>query len=166
MMDTQTRLLALAHLKNGKKPSDTAEITGITYAAALKLKKELHAAEEKNAILSLFQLNEAALEILLSSVRQQLMPILEAFDVEDQIDGEIQTITNGVSGGKLLNEDFQASARAISNKITTVALTANNAETILSLAKALCELQQAFFGKETVPSGNLPMSSFEQHLRN
>ena len=29
-MDEQTRLLTLAHLKNGKKPAEVAEITGVT----------------------------------------------------------------------------------------------------------------------------------------
>jgi len=166
MIDAQTRLLALAHLKNGKKPADTADITGITYAAALKLKKELHAAEEKNATLELFQLNDVALGILLESVKQQLMPAIDAFNVAEQVDKEVQTLTNGIAGGKLLNEDFQESARAIANKITTVALSSSSSESILNLSKALCELQNAFFGKETVPSGNLPMSSFETHLRN
>ena len=75
-MDEQTRLLTLAHLKNGKKPADAAEITGITYASALKLRKELHAAEEKNVIQELFNLSDASLEILLESVRKQLKPAI------------------------------------------------------------------------------------------
>ena len=165
-MDEPTRLLTLAHLKNGTKPADVAELTGVSYAAALKLKKELYAAEERNAVLQLFKLDKAALEILLDSVRKQLTPAIEAFGIGELVDSEVQTITNGVEGGKLLNQELQDSASAIANKITSAALTANSAETILQLSKALCELQRAFFGNDSAPSGNLPISSFEQHLRN
>ncbi len=165
-MDEQVRLLTLAHLKNGKKPADAAELTGVTYAAALKLRKELHAAEERDRILELFKLNEAALEILLESVRKQLMPAIEAFGVGELVEKEITELTESIKGGKLLNQNFQDSARALSNKITQAALTSNNAETILSLAKALCELQRAFFGSDNGGgSANLPATSFEQHLR-
>ena len=75
-MDEQTRLLSLAHLKQGKTPKETSEIMGITYARAIKLKKELVAAEETNAVQSLFNLDNAALEILLESVTKQLTPAI------------------------------------------------------------------------------------------
>lgn len=165
-MDEQTRLLALAHLKNDTKPADVADIVGISYASALKLKKELHAAEQRSTVLQLFKLDKAALNILLESVKKQLTPAIEAFDVGELVNEEVDKITNGVDGGKLLNQEFQDSASAIANKITTAALTASNAETILLLSKALCELQRAFFGNDSGPQSNLPISSFEQHLRN
>jgi hypothetical protein len=165
-MDEQTRLLTLAHLKNGSKPADAAELTGISYASALKLKKELHAAEERNSILQLFKLDKASLEILLDGVKKQLIPAIEAFDMEEEVNGEVQKLTNGIDGGKLLNQEFQDSASAIANKITITAMAANNAETILLLSKALCELQRAFFGGDSAPASGLPISSFEQHLKN
>ena len=164
-MDEQTRLLTLAHLKNGKKPADAAELTGITYASALKLRKELHAAEERNRILELFKLDEAALDILLESVRKQLMPAIEAFGIGELVEEEIKDLTKGIDGGKLLNQEFQASARTLANKITSAAITANNSDTILQLAEALCKLQNAFFGQEANPSNHLPATSFEQHLK-
>jgi hypothetical protein len=164
-MDEQTRLLTLAHLKNGKKPAEAAELTGVTYAVALKLRKELHAAEERNNILELFKLNDAALEILLQSVRKQLMPAIEAFNVGELVEDEIHNLTNSIDGGKLLNQEFQSAAKALAIKITQAAVISNNADTVLSLAKALCELQRAFFGAETVPAGTLPTTSFEQHLK-
>lgn len=165
-MDQQTRLVALAHLHNGLKPADAAERTGISYASALKLKKELNRAKEKNAILDLFELNKAALDILLNGVKQQLMPIAEDIDAVEALDGEIQTITKGIEGGKLLNEDFQDAARAIANKIAVSATTTNSAESVLHLSKALCELQNAFFSREATPASHLPMSTFEEHLGN
>ena len=164
-MDEQSRLLTLAHLKNGKKPAEAAELTGVTYAVALKLRKELHAAEERDIILELFKLDEAALEILLESVRKQLLPAIEAFGIGELVETEIKDLTKGIDGGKLLNQELQASAKAIANKITQAAIIANNSDTILQLSKALCELQRAFFGSDNGPSANLPATSFEQHLR-
>ena len=102
----------------------------------------------------------------MNSVEKQLTPAIEAFGIGDLVTQEVSNLTNGIEGGKLLNEEFQESARAISSKITTVALTATNAETILSLSKALCELQKAFFGSDMNNSAHLPATSFEQHLRN
>ncbi len=166
MMDEQARLLTLAHLRNGKTPADAAELTGITYAASLKLKKELHAAEERDKILELFKLDKAALEILLESVRKQLMPAIEAFGIVELVEEEISDLTKGIEGGKLLNQEFQDSAKALANKITQAAIISNNADTILALSKALCELQRAFFGTESGGgAANLPATSFEQHLR-
>ena len=166
-MDEQTRLLTLAHLKNGKKPADAAEITGITYASALKLRKELHAAEEKNVIQELFNLSDASLEILLESVRKQLKPAIEAFGVGELVEIEVEDLTKGIKGGKLLNQEFQATASTLANKITQAALISSSADTILQLSKALCELQNAFFGSSAAPAAtNLPATSFEQHLRN
>lgn len=166
-MDEQTRLLALAHLHNGTKPADVGELVGISYASSLKLKKELHAAIERNRILDLFKLDKAALEILLESVKKQLVPAIDAFDIGEAVEGEVERLKTGIEGGQLLDKTFQNSANAIANKITTVAMASNNAETLLSLSKALCELQKAFFAPDQGPGGtNLPVSSFEQHLRN
>ena len=164
-MDEQTRLLALAHLKNGMKPADTAELMGISYAATLKLRKELLAAEERDKILDLFDLDKAALGILLESVSKQLRPAIEAFDIGKAVEGEVQDLSERIDGGSLLNQELQQAGSALANKITAVATVATSADTIMSLAKALCELQNAFNGKSG-GIGALPATSFEKHLRN
>ena len=167
MINEQTRILALAHLHNGMKPADVGELVGISYASALKLRKELHAAQEKDQILELFKLNEAALGLLMEGVKKQLTPAIEAFGVGELVEEETTHITNGIESGKLLDQEFQDSARALSNKIMLASVSANNADTLLTLSKALCELQRAFFGNDLGAGGsNLPLSTFEQHLRN
>lgn len=163
-MDEQARLLTLAHLKNGMKPADAAELMGISYAATLKLRKELLAAEEKDKILSLFKLDKAALGILLESVTKQLTPAIEAFGIGELVHDEVQDLTERIDGGSLLNQELQRAGSALANKITQTATVATSAETVLSLAKALCELQRAFMGDSGV--GALPATSFERHLRN
>jgi len=166
-MDEHTRLLALAHLENGTKPADAAELTGISYAAALKLRKELEAARQKDRILDLFQLDKAALSILLESVTKQLTPAIEAFGIGELVEEEVHDLKDRVDGGSLLNQELQQAGSALANKITQTAMLANNADTVLSLAKALCELQRAFFGdKGGNTPGAIPATSFEKHLRN
>jgi hypothetical protein len=165
-MNEQTRLLALAHLKDGKKPAEVASILDISYATALKLKKELIAAEEKDTVLSLFNLNDAALGILLESVRKQLRPAIDAFNIGPEIEGEVTRLTNGIEGGKALQQELQESASVLSGRITMIALTSTNAETVLLLSEALCNIQKTFFQSNMSPVSGLPMSSFEQHLRN
>jgi hypothetical protein len=167
-MDEQTRLLCLAHLKNGIKPAEAAERVGVSYGTALKLKKQLYEAEQRDKVRELFKLDKAALEILLDSVEKQLEPAIEAFGIGELVETESHELAESISGGSLLNKEFQTSASAIAKKITSVAAASNNADTILSLAKALCELQRAFFANETNSINNpagIPLSSFEQHLR-
>ena len=64
----------------------------------------------------------------------------------------------------MLNQELQQAGSALARKITVTASIATSADTILSLAKALCELQHAFHGDSGV--GALPATSFEKHLRN
>ena len=94
------------------------------------------------------------------------MPAIEAFGIGELVEGEIKNLTESIDGGKLLDQELQLTAKTLTNKITTIVLTTNNAETILLLAKALCELQTAFFSSASIPvTSHLPATSFEQHLK-
>lgn len=163
-MDEQTRLLTLAHLKNGMKPADAGELMGISYAACLKLRKELKAAEEKGKILQLFALDRAALEILLESITKQLIPAIDAFDIGELVESEVHNLSDRIDSGSMLNQELQSAGSALANKIRTAGTISNSADTILALSKALCELQRAFNG-DTGGIGALPATSFEKHLR-
>ena len=173
-MDRQIKLLALAHLKNGLTPTEVSNIESLdlTYARALKLKKQLYEAEQTDTILKLFELQETALEMLLESVKKDLTPAIEAFGIGELVEDEVHELSKSVAGGKLLNQDLQQAASALAQKITQVAIVANNAETVLSLAKSLSELQTAFFGPGAHGAGaasgapGLPApGAFERHLR-
>lgn len=161
-MDEQVRLLALAHLKNNTTPADTAEIMGISYVSALKLRKELFAAEKHDTILELFKLNKAALNILLESVTKQLTPAIEAFNIGELVESEVRDLAKSINGAQILNIELQAAALALTNKITQVAIIANNADTLLNLAKAICELQAVF----KISNPDMPViGSFERYLK-
>ena len=147
MNEEQTRLLALAHLKTGKKPQEVADLTGLTYAKSLKLKKQLHEAEENDAMFELFNLEEAALDILINSVRQGLEPVGDAFGLTSAIEGELEHIQEDLQDLGKLDSANQEAAMALAHKIKTAALLATNSNTVVELADALCKLQTAFFGQ-------------------
>ena len=166
-LNNQTRLIVLAHLKNGNKPADIAETMDISYSTVLKLKRELKEAEDRNAVLELFKLDEAALEILLEGVKDKLAPLADAFKVGELVTAELNDIKEEVKGGKLLSEELQDTASTLANQIKFAALAnASQADTLLILAEALCKIQNAFFTSNNTVAPNLPLSSFEQHLKN
>lgn len=145
-MDESTRLLALAHLHLGKTPTQVSdELDGVSYARALKLRKELTAAEESATVNELFELDAVALEMLIEAVKKKAEPAIEAFGVD--MDKEVAIIREGVQGGQQLDLEFQSAADALAHRIKILATTANSAETLITLAKALAELQTAFYGQ-------------------
>src|SRR5690606_23259687 len=67
------KLIALAHLHAGKSPRQVEELcSNISYAQALRLRKELDEAIRTNSLSEIFNLGEAALENLLSRVQEDL----------------------------------------------------------------------------------------------
>lgn len=166
-LNNQTRLTVLAHLKNGKKPVDISEAMDVSYSTVIKLKKDLKEAEDRNAVLELFKLDKTALDLLLEAVKKQMMPISDAFEMGELVDDALDGIKGEVEAGKLLSEDFQDTAGTLANRIKMCALAnGSQADTLLVLAEALCKLQTAFFSSNNTASPNLPMSSFEDFLKN
>ena len=83
------------------------------------------------------------------------------------VDEEVTKLANGIEGAKILNTDLQTAASAVANRISQVAIGATNAETLVSLSKALAELNSSFFPQTNqLPGANgAAPSSFEKHLR-
>lgn len=174
MDEHQTRLIAFAHLKNGKKPQEVADITGLTYAKALKLKKQLHEAEENDAIHTLFNMSETALEMLLDSVKKDLMPSTEVFGITNVLEGEIEDIKQNLQKLDKLDEGMIEAAVALSDRIKQQALIANTSDTLVNLADALTKLQIAFYGQGAhgpggttgaLINGSSSSSGFEKYLK-
>ena len=167
-MDDHTRLLTLAHLHMGKTPTEASDaVPDCSYTGALKLKKALMAAEDSSTVLDLFNLEEAALEVLMESVKKQLMPAIEAFGVGELVEEQTKELTKSIHGGQQLNIEFQSAASELANKIKQAAVISNNADTVLSLAKALVELQNSFFGQGAMGAGSASSSvlDFERYLK-
>lgn len=165
-MDEKTRLLALAYLKQDKKPREVSEILDISYAQAVRLRKELEEAEKRETIQELFNVNEAVLEQVLEAAKKELEPAQLQLTGSAAIEGELESIRESISKGEMLEQEFQTSALALSRRINTLAQSATQAETVIMLAKALAELQTAFFAKGTnVQVNNFGGQGLEEYLR-
>jgi len=167
-MDESTKLGAFAHLKNGLTPAEVSDLMPeVSYAQALRLRKELVAAEETNTLNQLFNMEDAAIELLLEAVQQKLSEPAEVLESANLVPAEINRIAQGVAGAQKLDVSAQQAAEAILLKIKLVAPMTANSETLVSLADALCKIQVAFFGPAGGPAGSDSNSpgSFEKYLR-
>lgn len=167
-MDNHVRLLTLAHLHMGKTPTEASDLVeDCSYTGALKLKKALMEAEDSATVLDLFNLEEAALGILMDSVKKQLTPAIEAFGVGELVEAQVHELSASIKGGQQLNQEFQGAASALANKIKQAAVISNNSDTVLQLAKALVELQNSFFGAGAhgTGQGQVGVADFERFLK-
>jgi hypothetical protein len=168
--EEKIRLTSLAHLKHGIPPKEVAELTGISYAKALKLRRQLEEAEENGTMFELFNLKDAARQVLFDSVKDKLLPIAESLDAEEALEGELIELNKEIEELGKLDETTQKAAIALVDKIASAAVLANNSDTLVNLADALCKVQLTFFGQGAhnpngPVQGALGASDFEKYLR-
>lgn len=72
-LEDRVRLLILAHLKSGHSPRECAEKFGVSYPTVIKLRKDLIEAEEFGNVKELFNMDEAALELMMEAVQANLV---------------------------------------------------------------------------------------------
>lgn len=161
--EERARLLALAHLKNEVEPADIEQLTGVSHAACLKLRRELREAEAENTVDDLFGISNDAIEILVKSVLNHQVPMIEPYPIAEVIK-DVDTITRIKSSEELLKEDTYKATRALINKIQTVAAISTNVDTIVGLAEALAKLNDSFFPHDKTASGQSTLESFERFL--
>lgn len=163
-IDERAKLVALAHLKTGKKPAEVATLVDIPYSTALKLNKDLKAAEEQDAVLELFNVSEAAFQSIIQAASEDLAIAGELVGA-DEVSRQLSTIKEGVDGLKMLDASFQRAANTIANQINLMAASAEHTDSIVNLAEALAKLQSSFFAKGTnVQINNYDKESFQQFL--
>lgn len=162
----KTKILALAHLKTGKKPKEVSELLEISYAQALKLNKDLIKAEQQGRIQDLFNLEEAALNTLFEKVSDELIPIVNTLEGDVLAANEtLDSIAKGAEGLGILEKELQDAAITLAKRITAQAIATNGTDSLLSLTEALAKLQLAFFAKGTNVQINNMNGNFEKYLR-
>lgn len=165
-IEEKTKILALAHLKMGKKPKEVSELLEISYAQALKLNKELIKAEQQNRVQDLFDLEEAALETLLEKVSDDLTPALHVLEGDvETLDNVLTTVGQNVEGMQLLEKELTDAAIQLAKKITAQAVATSGTDSLLILTDALAKLQTAFFAKGTNVQINNMNGNFEKYLK-
>lgn len=163
-LDEKTKLMALAHIKAGRKPKEVADLLDISYSQALRLSKDLSEAERRGDIQSLFRLDEAALDTLIESAKSELA-IPEELATSSAIEGELDDLRESLQGLDELDTAMQEAAGALTKRLKTLSSSATQPDTILMLARALSELRNSFFAKgANVSLNNFDSKTFEDFL--
>lgn len=167
-LDEKSKLIALAYLHQGKSPREVEELCpGVSYAQALRLRKELDHAIKENTLAELFSLEQAALDSLLQNVQLELGEAAKVLTGDDVIlKDEISKLADGVQTGQQLQADINRAASVTVAKLQLVAQTTSSFEALVAVAEALSKLQTAFFKTGNINIANFPNGSkFEEFLR-
>lgn len=168
-LDEKDKLIALGYLYQGKSPKEVEEIChNVSYAQALRLKKDLEEAKKTDSIGELFDLEEAALESLLENVKGEIGQAAEIMTGDTvRLDGELDTISRNVQGMQILESEMSEAAAAIVKQIKAHAVSTKNIDNLVMLAEALSKLQTAFFKNSSIQIANFNNegSSFEKYLK-
>lgn len=165
------RMQALAYLHSGKSPREVSELMEtVSYPQALRLSRELAEAKLHNRVLELFNLDQMALDNLLEAVKENLGPAVSALTGDLlPLEEAVDKLGDDIKGMQILKGELQRSATTLVKTINRAAATTNNPESIVMMAKALAELQSAFFKSNNINminQNNLgPGSAFEEVLR-
>lgn len=165
-LDEKTKLLALAYLKTEKAPREVSDLLNISYASALKLKKELMKAETSGNLHTLFNLEEAALQTLLEKVQDDLSDSVELLAGDTTVlEGEVGRLGSSLVGASVLEKELQDAAVLITKQISIATLTVSSTDGLLTLAEALAKLHSSFFAKGANVQVNNINGSFEKYLQ-
>lgn len=165
-INQKVKLIALAHLKNGKKPREVSELLeDISYSMALKLKKDLEEAEANNSLLDLFSLDEATLDTLIENVQAELSEPVQTLTGEIQpLRDSLDSISEKAVSARLLEEQLNKSAITLARQIEARAIVSMSSDSLCELAEALAKLQSAFFAKGTNVQVNNFSDKFSEYL--
>jgi len=138
------RYTIFARLINGDAAKEVAADADVSYATVIKMRRELDAAKEVDAVHELLDMDAVMRTEVMKEARSHMPNVLL-----EEADLALANISGNVAGLELLSIDMQKTACALSNKIRKMALGADHASEIETLASALCSLQVAFFNNNT-----------------
>lgn len=165
-MKEHNKLVALAKLKLGMKPMEVADTTeDVSYSQALSLKRKLEDAELNNTVNELINMDEAAFELMLESVRRDLSKPASELGLANILEGELVELDKSIKAAKVLEEELYIAGATLTRKIQQMAVTATTSDTVLVLAEALSKMQTSFFAKGTNIQINQQGGKFETFLK-
>lgn len=135
-----TRLLAG---ETAKDISSDEEVT-VTYATILRWNRELKEAQQNGNVTDLLDMDQAILGEVIDRVAEDAPPALV-----EEVTGTLEVIKEASSALDTLKADFILTASNMNLKIRNLALSADNVGEISMLAETLCDLQNAFFNKNS-----------------
>ena len=134
---------AVTRMEAGVEPQKVADDLDISYATALRWRREYMAAKEQGKLGELLDLDKLALTVT-----------FEAAAGTAALQGEvltpaIDTLAKGVNGLQALQEQFQNTAVFLNQQIKSRAASVDHISELVELTTALCSLQNAFFNKNS-----------------
>lgn len=129
---------AVSRMDAGQEPKQVASDLDVSYATVIRWRREYVAAKEQGKLDQLLDLDKLAIELAIESspTAGKLMP-------------ELKAVAKKVEGLQVLQEQFQATALFLNSQIKTRAASAESTGEVLDLVEGLCNLQNAFFNKQT-----------------
>lgn len=146
MSNDQLKYKVITRLLAGETPKDIScdpEVS-VTYATVLRWNRELKESQQNGNVTELLDMDQAILGELMDAVSEAAPPALV-----DEVGAVQDVIKSASSVLDTLQADFILTASNMNLKIRNLALSADNVGEISMLAETLCDLQNAFFNKNS-----------------
>lgn len=139
-LSSDVKLKIISDLAQEVDPKIIAETYEVSYPTVLRISREYKEALANNAVDKMVDMDEAMLAEVEQNLKEQL---------PNAIEGNVTDLIDGVKGLQRLQAELQTTAGAINKKIASFILNAKQPSEIESLVSSLCQLQNAFFNKNS-----------------
>lgn len=134
---------AVTRMEAGVEPQKVADDLDISYATALRWRREYQAAKDQGKLGELLDLDKLALTVTFEAAAGNAALPTEV------LEPAIDNLAKGINGLQSLQSQFQATAVFLNQQIKSRAASADHVSEIVDLTAALCSLQNAFFNKNS-----------------
>lgn len=145
-MDEQTKYKVYSLLLNGHSAADIGSMqdVDVTYATVLRMQRQLNEAKANNSVAELINLDEAVANELLDAIAKNAPAAIAG-----EIVSTTEAVKKSVAGLEVLNTELIATAKFINTRIRSLSTTVESVSELSMLVTSLCELQVAFFNKNS-----------------
>lgn len=140
----QEKYEIVSRLLNDENPRDIANLLDVSHSKVLRYKRELTEHLHNNTLNEFIDLDAAMLNELTTLARSRVPTALES-DASEVLD----TLVSVKSTLDALSLELQSTAKFLSSRIKVTASTTTTTSELETLSVALCNLQNAFFNKNS-----------------
>ena len=141
----EDKLKALGKMEAGIALHEISADLGIPYPKLLKWRKELKEHKENGTIMDVVNADEVVVHAVAEQVKQDLIDLDP--DSKDIIEADINEVVKSIDNLSVLSTRLQTSAMQLANQISQISVLCTDPKEMSFLAKALCDMQEAFFNK-------------------
>ena len=134
----------LSDYASGISPTEVSQRRDISYATALRYKKDFEEAKKNNTLDKLIDLSAVARDKLAKQVIDQ-----SPDGAQELVKQEMGKLLASLDMADVLKTNLQAAANKLTERIVALANSAQSPSELIGLTEALCNMQNAFFNKNT-----------------